>query len=134
LIIVGLSTLPGACSVGGICFDHGCDHEEISMTTKTGDFAASDLSADLDALRSDIARLSDTMAGLMKAQANSAGAAVRGAVGDAREQLAQAANQAQDSALGAAADLERRIERNPLTAVLIAAGIGLALGMMSKSR
>jgi len=25
LIIPGLSTLPGACSVGGICFDHGCD-------------------------------------------------------------------------------------------------------------
>ena len=104
------------------------------MTTKTGDPTASDLSADLDALRADIARLSDTMAGLVRAQANSAGAAVRGAVGDAREQLAQAANQAQDSALGAAADLERRIERNPLTAVLIAAGIGMALGMMSKSR
>jgi ElaB/YqjD/DUF883 family membrane-anchored ribosome-binding protein len=104
------------------------------MTTKTGDPTASDLSADLDALRADIARLSDTMAGLVRAQANSAGAAVRGAVGDAREQLAQAANQAQDSALGAAAELERRIERNPLTAVLIAAGIGMALGMMSKSR
>src|ERR1700691_1372081 len=104
------------------------------MITKTGDPTASDLSADLDALRADIARLSDTMAGLVRAQANSAGAAVRGAVGDAREQLAQAANQAQERALGAAADLERRIERNPLTAVLIAAGIGIALGMMSKSR
>jgi ElaB/YqjD/DUF883 family membrane-anchored ribosome-binding protein len=104
------------------------------MSTKTGDFAASDLSADLAALRADITRLSDTMAGLVKGQANSAGAAVRGVVGDARDQLSQAANQAQDSALGAAADLERRIERNPLTAVLIAAGIGLALGMMSKSR
>jgi ElaB/YqjD/DUF883 family membrane-anchored ribosome-binding protein len=134
LVSLGLSTLPSAYRVGGRCFDHCCDHEEISMTTKTGDFAASDLSADLDALRADITRLSDTMAGLLKAQANSAGAAVRGAVGDAREQLSQAANQAQDSALGAAADLERRIERNPLTAVLIAAGIGMALGMMSKSR
>jgi ElaB/YqjD/DUF883 family membrane-anchored ribosome-binding protein len=74
------------------------------------------------------------MASLLKAQANTAGAAVRGAVGDARDQLSQAATQAQDSALGAAADLERRIEKNPLTAVLIAAGIGMVLGMMSKSR
>ena len=41
---------------------------------------------------------------------------------------------AQDRALGAAADLERRIERSPLTAVLIAAGVGMALGMLSKSR
>lgn len=103
------------------------------MTSKSGD-SAPDLSADLAALRADITRLSDTMAALMKAQANSAGAAMMGAVGDARDQLSQAATQAQDSALGAAADLERRIEKNPLTAVLIAAGIGMALGMMSKSR
>jgi ElaB/YqjD/DUF883 family membrane-anchored ribosome-binding protein len=104
------------------------------MPNKTGDFDGSDLSADLAALRADITRLSDTMASLLKAQANTAGAAVRGAVGDARDQLSQAATQAQDSALGAAADLERRIEKNPLTAVLIAAGIGMVLGMMSKSR
>jgi ElaB/YqjD/DUF883 family membrane-anchored ribosome-binding protein len=108
--------------------------QEISMSTKTGDFAASDLSADLAALRADITRLSDSMAGLVKAQANSAGAAMRGVMGDARDQLSQAAGQAQDSAFGVATDLERRIEKNPLTAVLIAAGIGLALGMMSKSR
>jgi ElaB/YqjD/DUF883 family membrane-anchored ribosome-binding protein len=104
------------------------------MSGKTDDAAAADLSVDLAALRADIARLSDTMAGLVRNQANSASAAVMGVVGDARDQLSQAASQAQDSALGAAADLERRIERNPLTAVLIAAGIGMALGMMSKSR
>ena len=107
--------------------------QEISMSNKTGD-AVSDLSTDLAAVRADIARLSDTMAALMRSQADAAGAAVRGAVDGARDQLSQAAAQAQDSAFGAAADLERRIERNPLTAVLIAAGIGMALGMMSKSR
>ena len=104
------------------------------MTDKTGDVAAPDLAADLAALRADIARLSDTMAGLMRGHADAAGAAVKGAVGDARDQLSQTASHAQDSAFGAAADLERRIERNPLTAVLIAVGIGMALGMMAKSR
>jgi ElaB/YqjD/DUF883 family membrane-anchored ribosome-binding protein len=104
------------------------------MSNKTGDFTSSDLNVDLAALRADIARLSDTVAAMMRAQADAAGAAVRGAVGDARDQLSQAASNAQDSAFGAAADLERRIEKNPLTAVLIAAGIGMALGMMSKSR
>jgi ElaB/YqjD/DUF883 family membrane-anchored ribosome-binding protein len=108
--------------------------QEISMSNKTDDVAAPDLAADLAALRADVARLSDTIAGLMRGQADAAGAAVRGAVGDARNQLSQAAGHAQDSALGAAADIERRIERNPLTAVLIAAGIGMALGMMTKSR
>ena len=104
------------------------------MTDKTGDAAASDLAAELAALRADIARLSDTMAGLMRGQVDAAGAAVRGAVGDARSQISQAACHAQESAFGAAADIERRIERNPLTAVLIAAGIGVALGMATKSR
>ena len=104
------------------------------MSNKTGDFTPSDLNADLTALRADIARLSDTVAAMVRFQADAAGAAVRGAVGDARDQLSQAASNAQDSAYGAAADLERRIEKNPLTAVLIAAGIGMALGMMSKSR
>jgi ElaB/YqjD/DUF883 family membrane-anchored ribosome-binding protein len=104
------------------------------MTDKAGDAAAPDLTAELAALRADIARLSDTMAGLMRGQVDAAGAAVKGAVGDARSQISQAACHAQESAFGAAADIERRIERNPLTAVLIAVGIGMALGMMTKSR
>jgi ElaB/YqjD/DUF883 family membrane-anchored ribosome-binding protein len=108
--------------------------QEISMSNKTGDVAAPDLAADVAALRADIARLSDTIAGLMRGQADAAGAAVKGTVGDVRNQLSQAASHAQDSAFGAAADLERRIDKNPLTAVLIAAAIGVALGMMSKSR
>ena len=104
------------------------------MSNKTGDVAAPDLAADVAALRADIARLSDMIAGLMRDQADAAGAAVKGTVGDVRNQLSQAASHAQDSAFGVAADLERRIDKNPLTAVLIAAGIGMALGMMSKSR
>jgi ElaB/YqjD/DUF883 family membrane-anchored ribosome-binding protein len=103
--------------------------QENSMSNKTGEPTAADLTADLAALRADITRLSDTIAGLVRTQADHAGA-----VGDARDQLSRAAADAQDSALGAAADLERRIERNPLTAVLIAAGLGIMLGMMSRSR
>ena len=104
------------------------------MTDKTGDGVAPELAAELEAIRADIARLSDTMAGLIRGQVDAAGAAVKGAVGDARDQISQAASHAQESACGAAADLERRIEKNPLTAVLIAAGIGLAIGMMTKLR
>jgi ElaB/YqjD/DUF883 family membrane-anchored ribosome-binding protein len=96
--------------------------------------AASDLAADLAALREDIMRLSDAVAGLVRAQTDAAGAAVKDAVGEAREHLSQAASQAQDSALGAFADLERRIEKNPLTAVLIAAGVGMVFGMMNRTR
>jgi ElaB/YqjD/DUF883 family membrane-anchored ribosome-binding protein len=104
------------------------------MSNNAKDSVASDLPADLAALREDIARLSDAVAALVRAQTDAAGAALKGAVGGAREQLSHAASHAQGSALGAAADLERRIEKYPLTAVLIAAGVGMALGMMSKSR
>ena len=104
------------------------------MADKSGDSAAAEIATDLAALRADIATLSETIAGLMRGRADAAGGAVKGAVGDARDQLSQAVNHAQDSAFGAAADLERRIERDPLTAVLIAAGIGMAIGMMTKSR
>jgi ElaB/YqjD/DUF883 family membrane-anchored ribosome-binding protein len=106
--------------------------EEISMSDK--DSAASNLAADLAALRADIARLSDAVAGLVRARTDAAGAVLKDAMGDARERLSQAAGQAQDSAFGAVADLERRIEKNPLTAVMIAAGIGMVFGMMNRSR
>jgi ElaB/YqjD/DUF883 family membrane-anchored ribosome-binding protein len=106
--------------------------QENPMSNKTGEPTAADLTSDLAALRADIARLSDTIAGLVRVQADQAGAAMRGAVGDARDQLSRAAADAQDSARNATVDLEQRIERNPLTAVLIAAGIGMALGMMSR--
>ncbi len=104
------------------------------MTDKSGDATVTDIASDLAALRADIASLSETIVGLMSGHANATGAAVKGALGDARDQLSQAASHAQDGALGAAADLERRIERDPLTAVLIAAGVGMAIGMMTKSR
>ena len=104
------------------------------MTDKSDDGSAADIATDLANLRADIASLGEAIAGLMSGRANAAGAALKGALGDARDQLSQAASHAQDGALGAAADFERRIERDPLTAVLIAAGIGMAIGMIFKSR
>ena len=101
---------------------------------RRSDDNSADLSADLAALREDVARLSDTLAGVVRNQADAAGATIRGAVDDARGQLSQAAWSIRDGALDRSAELERRIERNPLTAVLIAAGVGLAFGVMSRPR
>jgi ElaB/YqjD/DUF883 family membrane-anchored ribosome-binding protein len=107
-------------------------------------------------LRDDFAKLSSSVADLVKAQAGQASAAMRGAVGDARERLASTtadtrerlagraadaqgrimdkAADAQDRFMAATADLESTIERNPLTAVLIALFIGLLMGALSRSR
>ncbi|MBV9392958.1 MAG: hypothetical protein JOZ84_00955 [Methylobacteriaceae bacterium] len=114
------------------------------------------MSADLATLREDFAKLSSSVAELVKLQAAQAGAAMLGVVGDARERLASTtadardklagraadaqerimdkAADAQDRFMAATADLEATIERNPLIAVLIALFIGLLIGTLSRSR
>ena len=104
------------------------------MTHERAEASASAVAADLEQLREDVAHMKDTLAELVRGEAGQARAAIRNAVNDAGSQVSKAASNAQDSALAAAADFERSIERNPLTAVLIATGIGLALGVMSRSR
>lgn len=105
--------------------------EEVPTQRKSDEIIA-DVSADLAGLRDDVARLSNSLAGLLRGQADAAGASVRGAVGDARSQLSQAASSLRDGALDRSADFERRIEANPLTAMLVAAVVGLAFGVMSR--
>jgi ElaB/YqjD/DUF883 family membrane-anchored ribosome-binding protein len=110
------------------------DSNEEARVPHRLDENSADISADLAALREDVARLSDTLASVVRSQADAAGATIRGAVDDARGQLSQAVYSIRDSALEQSADFERRIERNPLTAVLIAAGVGMAFGVMSRPR
>jgi ElaB/YqjD/DUF883 family membrane-anchored ribosome-binding protein len=99
------------------------------IETQTGD-----ISADLTKLRQDIARLTTSVADLARDQAANASDRVQGAMADARDRIASSASDAQDRVKSATADLETSIERNPITAVLIAAIAGLLLGMMGRSR
>jgi ElaB/YqjD/DUF883 family membrane-anchored ribosome-binding protein len=123
---------------------------------KPADQNASQITADLATLREDFAKLSSSVAELVKVQASQASAAMRGAVGEARERLASTtagakdklagraadaqgrimdkAADAQDRFMAATADLESTIERNPLLAVLIALFIGVLMGTLSRSR
>jgi ElaB/YqjD/DUF883 family membrane-anchored ribosome-binding protein len=106
---------------------------ETSMT-KNAEEAAGDLNAELAALRRDIARLAETMRELMHHQTQAASLRVSEAVGDARERIASTATDAQNRVRAASGEIEASIERNPLLAVLIAFGVGMLLGMMSRSR
>jgi ElaB/YqjD/DUF883 family membrane-anchored ribosome-binding protein len=127
-----------------------------STGPRPGEPGASQITADLATLREDFAKLSSSVADLVKAQANQASAAMRDAVGDARERLASTtaeakeklagraadaqgrimdkAADAQDRVMAASADLAATIERNPLMAVLIALFVGLLMGTLSRSR
>jgi len=92
------------------------------------------LTSDYDALRTDIAKLSETVTQLVAKQADLAGGRVADAVDNAKAALADSAGKAQDRVKSAGAELEASIERNPYSAVLIALGIGVALGLMNRSR
>ena len=105
--------------------------DKIATTTKE---TAVDLSADLANLRGDVAKLSASVAELLRQQATQTQDRVRGAVDSARDQLAHSAADAKESVRSAGAELEASIERNPLTAVMIAMLCGLVLGMMGRSQ
>lgn len=109
------------------------------------DTRPSDVGHELERLRADFSRLADTVSSLLRDQSGSAQSSVRGFVDTAREQVASRAAdlgrggqafayEARDRISGANAALEHRIERNPLKSVLIAAGIGLVLGLISRHR
>lgn len=103
-----------------------------------------DFQNDLDALRADIAALSDTVGKLaseaVKAQAAFAkdarkAAKAAGKVGaemwDETQQLgADSYDAAADAAQAGMATLENQIKRSPVSAVLIALGIGFVIGLI----
>jgi ElaB/YqjD/DUF883 family membrane-anchored ribosome-binding protein len=96
--------------------------------------ASDDISADLAALRQDVARLSDSISALMRNQAHGAAQHVTDAVEDAKARFASTAADVKSRVNKAGGEIEASIERNPLTAMLVSFGVGMALGMMSRSR
>ena len=103
------------------------------MTTNA-EATAGDFATDLASLRQDIARLADTMSTLVQHQKQAAGTRVFEAVEDARDKLASTAAGAQNGICAATGAIEDSIERHPLTAVLVAFGVGASLGLLKLSR
>ena len=96
--------------------------------------ATADIGADLVALRRDIAHLAEAMRGLVEAQTQAAGVRMSDAMGDARSKISHVAEDAQNNVRAASGEIEAAIDRNPLTAVLVALGVGMAIGLISRSR
>jgi ElaB/YqjD/DUF883 family membrane-anchored ribosome-binding protein len=103
---------------------------EMSMSKNS----EGDVAADLAAIREDVARLAETISKLLQRQTQAAGVGVSEAVGDAKDKVADTAAEARNLTRAASGEIEASIERNPLTAVLIAFGVGMCLGLMSRSR
>ncbi len=90
-----------------------------------------DPSADLQALRDDVAKLSASFADYVRTQTEGAANTVLGAVDSARGRITETATKAKDRVTDVSADIETTIERNPLAAVLIALVAGIFVGMLS---
>jgi ElaB/YqjD/DUF883 family membrane-anchored ribosome-binding protein len=106
---------------------------EIFMTTNA-DATTGDIAAEFSALRQDVARLTATIGDLLRQQTKAAGLGVTEALETAQDKIADTAAGAQGRARAAGSEIETCIGRNPLAALLVAFGVGMSLGMISRSR
>ncbi len=101
-----------------------------------------ELTNDLTRIREDLGRLTETVTQMLTG-GGSVTDRVRGTVEGARQNLAGTAETvmqssrdymygAQGMVRDAAGRLETSVERNPLTAVMVAAALGLVVGMMGR--
>jgi ElaB/YqjD/DUF883 family membrane-anchored ribosome-binding protein len=97
------------------------------MVTKTD---GSDLSEQVKAIQAELASLTDTIRKFGSEQASAGAEALHGVAGRAGETFRASAEEARRRGYQAAEDLEGHITKNPVPAVLIAAGIGLFIGAL----
>jgi ElaB/YqjD/DUF883 family membrane-anchored ribosome-binding protein len=95
---------------------------------------SAEIGADLAALRRDVAHLAETMRSVLETQTEAASLRVSDAVGNASSRISNAAGDAQKNVKAAGGEIGASIERNPLTAMLIAMGVGIIIGSMGRSR
>ncbi len=102
--------------------------------TETTEGTSEDTTAHLAAIRQDIAQLSESIKGLLQGPGPGVAQQVSDAVDDAKAKLSSTAADVKSRVSAAGGEIEARIERNPLTAVLISFGVGMAIGLLSRPR
>jgi ElaB/YqjD/DUF883 family membrane-anchored ribosome-binding protein len=102
--------------------------------TKPVEEATQDFAADLMALREDITKLTMSVTELVRSQAATTADSMLGAVDTARRKISDTASDAQDRVGALSSELESTIERNPVTAILVAIGAGILIGLLSRTR
>ncbi|MBB4200336.1 hypothetical protein CCR94_15280 [Rhodoblastus sphagnicola] len=98
------------------------------------DSVAKEIAADFAVLQRDIAHLTESLRKFLDHRAQTAGAQVSDAAEGVKEKIAEAAGDARKGAESAGEEIAASIGRNPLTAILIALGLGLFVGLISRSR
>jgi ElaB/YqjD/DUF883 family membrane-anchored ribosome-binding protein len=102
--------------------------------SKTTEGTIEETTAHLAALRQDVARLSESVSALLHNPAPGVAQHVSDAVDDSKAKLFSTAADVKSRVKAAGGEIEASIERNPLTAIVISFGVGIALGMMTRVR
>lgn len=99
-------------------------------TAKTAEDTAAELSKEMKALRDDLTALVSTVKEFTTSQAEHAVGAAKETVGHMAESLRMTASEARHRGEVAATEVEEMIAKRPLTAVLIALGVGYLVGKL----
>jgi ElaB/YqjD/DUF883 family membrane-anchored ribosome-binding protein len=105
-------------------------------SSRTDDAAEASLKEQIDALRSELGRLTDVVPDLAKTAAERAVSALQDSTADIADTAVKRGRQAADEVSRrvepVAGELVAIIERNPVSAVLVAASLGLVIGLMTR--
>ena len=102
--------------------------------SKNDEAMNNDVIEGFEALRKDVAKLVEAMSQLTQRNVQAAEGHVADILDDTKNKVASAAAGAKTHALAATNEIEAGIERNPMTALLIAFGVGLAVAVVSRPR
>jgi ElaB/YqjD/DUF883 family membrane-anchored ribosome-binding protein len=93
-----------------------------------------DVGTDLSAIRDDLAKLAETVATLLKQQGQAFAKDAAGTVAQTGETISAAVAGIKPGLKHAGASIAGDIERNPVTATMIAFGAGMALALLLRGR
>jgi ElaB/YqjD/DUF883 family membrane-anchored ribosome-binding protein len=112
-------------------------------TSKVAEAANEAAKNEIDSLKAEVKRLTDLVSDMAKARSDQATRTIHGVVDRAKDKASDTADAVIASGRQAADEVSRRVEplatelaasveRNPLSAVAIAAGIGLLVGLLTR--
>lgn len=106
----------------------------MATAVKTPEEKYDDLALQIDALRGDLAKITDSVGSIARDEAHTAKARINGAAQDAAERGRAAGRRARAEAEEGVAQASDYVRENPLTAVAGAAALGLVFGFLTARR
>ncbi|SDR14015.1 Membrane-anchored ribosome-binding protein, inhibits growth in stationary phase, ElaB/YqjD/DUF883 family [Rhizobiales bacterium GAS113] len=103
---------------------------------RLSDAANEAVKSEIDALRDEVKRLADLVSEMAKAGSEHATRTLQGAVDGAKDKASDASETVDEMKRRIeplAAELSANVERNPLSSLFIAAGVGMLIGLLTRA-